>query len=182
MCSKIMVPLDGSRFSEQSLRYAYQVAGHMGAQLHLVKVHMPVALAGDVFAGSLQIDRVSKAAEEAYLLETRERYVQTEAVTAVLKGPVVDALRSYIDDQGIDLVIMTTHGRGGLSRAWLGSVADQLVRRVNVPILLLRPQKGEATRPGPRFDLDRVVIPLDGSKEAERAIAPAVIGSPNNCV
>jgi nucleotide-binding universal stress UspA family protein len=68
---------------------------------------------------------------------------------------------------------MTTHGRGGLERAWLGSVADALVRCCSVPILLLRP--GESTpdiAQVPQFK--RILIPLDGSALAEQILAPAL--------
>lgn len=176
MSPQIMVPLDGSAFSEQGLRYAQQVASHMRGTLHLVRVNAPDPLTAEAFFFNVQPAGV-RHADEQYLARIRDNGVwqlQTRAVTAVLDGPVVDALSAYIHSQRIDFVIMTTHGRGGLSRAWLGSVADQLVRRVNIPILLLRPQKGEIRIPGPRFDLDHILIPLDGSHESELAIEPAL--------
>ena len=68
---------------------------------------------------------------------------------------------------------MTTHGRGPLARAWLGSVADELVRKTPIPILLTRPQEAK-----PVLDqapvLRRVLIPLDGSSFAEQAMDPAL--------
>jgi nucleotide-binding universal stress UspA family protein len=67
---------------------------------------------------------------------------------------------------------MSTHGRGPLQRAWLGSVADHLVRNLEVPVLLVRPQEGAfASHPPPT--IGRILVPLDGSPLAEAALAPA---------
>jgi nucleotide-binding universal stress UspA family protein len=173
---QVMVPLDGSEFSEQALKYAYDLAGRMRARLHLVKVQAPEPVNAEGFFFNMQANPPSFGADEGYLTVKRLDRLgsNVDVVTAVLKGRIVDALSGYIHDQGIDLIIMTTHGRGGLSRAWLGSVADQLVRRVNIPTLLLRPSKKSEGSNGRRFELDHIVIPLDGSAESERAIEPAI--------
>jgi nucleotide-binding universal stress UspA family protein len=75
--------------------------------------------------------------------------------------------------QRADLVVMTTHGRGPLSRAWLGSVADQLVRSLAVPILLVRPRETASELRGEPA-LRHILIPLDGSALAEQMVRPAV--------
>jgi len=95
------------------------------------------------------------------------------AVSArVLDGSVGEALSARVRATGADLVVMTTHGRGPLGRLLLGSFADQLVRRADVPLLLVRP--GEAL---PDFAADslprRVLVPLDGSPLAEEILGPA---------
>jgi hypothetical protein len=58
---------------------------------------------------------------------------------ALLHGHVADALAHYVDEQQIDVVAMTTHGRGGIQRAWLGSTTDGMVRQCRAPLLLMRP-------------------------------------------
>jgi nucleotide-binding universal stress UspA family protein len=88
-----------------------------------------------------------------------------------LTGPVGDALAGYVSELGIDLVVMATHGRGGFERVWLGSVADRLVRTLEVPVLLVRASgepAADAMPGGP------VLVPLDGSPGAEAALGPAV--------
>jgi nucleotide-binding universal stress UspA family protein len=71
-----------------------------------------------------------------------------------------------------DLMVMTTHGRGPLSRFWFGSVADDLIRRVSVPLLVVRPQEvAPNLRELPA--LRRFLIPLDGSPFAETILEPA---------
>ncbi|MBK8006189.1 MAG: universal stress protein [Gemmatimonadetes bacterium] len=90
--------------------------------------------------------------------------------SAVLEGPVAEALEEQVEVSGADLLILTTHGRGPLSRFWLGSVADQLMRKLHVPMLLVRPQGDVA--PEPR--LERILVSLDGSPFAEEAIGGAM--------
>jgi nucleotide-binding universal stress UspA family protein len=86
---------------------------------------------------------------------------------------VADALDGHAKSTGNDFIIMTTHGRGPLSRFWLGSVADELVRRATVPLLLIRPLETApdfASEP----QLRRIAIPLDGSTLAEQVLESAI--------
>jgi nucleotide-binding universal stress UspA family protein len=71
---------------------------------------------------------------------------------------------------GADLVVMTTHGRGGLRRAWLGSVTEKLVRTLHIPLLVVRPREDGSL---PSTDLRNVLVPVDGSPLAETAVEPA---------
>jgi nucleotide-binding universal stress UspA family protein len=93
--------------------------------------------------------------------------------SALLDGPVPDAINRYAAATGADLLVMTTHGRGPLARFWLGSVADALVRQASVPILLV-PPKGAAPDLAQTPVIRRVLIPLDGSELAEQVLEPAL--------
>jgi nucleotide-binding universal stress UspA family protein len=98
--------------------------------------------------------------------------------TSVLKGAVTDVLSAYALLNGVDLIVMSTHGRSGLARAWKGSVSDALMRSSRVPVLLVRPggDHPRVTQPqGP----PRVLIALDGSRLAEEVVERAVdLGRP----
>ena len=83
------------------------------------------------------------------------------------EGDVDDEILKAIQAKSADLVVMTTHGRGGLDRLWLGSVADRLLRRLTVPILLLHPD--EAPQP---TEFHHLLIALDG--EIEEPVLAAV--------
>jgi nucleotide-binding universal stress UspA family protein len=96
-----------------------------------------------------------------------------EVTTAVHTGRVVDTLHQEVETLGADLVIMATHGRGALSRAWLGSVADAFVRASDVPILFVRPSEGEAPPPEPSTGFNTLLVPLDGSDLSESALEHA---------
>jgi nucleotide-binding universal stress UspA family protein len=91
----------------------------------------------------------------------------------VLEGGIVDALTAQVTNAGVDLVVMTTHGRGPFSRFWLGSVADEFIRRASVPVFLVRPRETPADL-GREVTLRKMLVPLDGSAVGERILEPAV--------
>lgn len=98
-----------------------------------------------------------------------------EVRPALLRGHVTDALVRYVDDHDIGIVVMTTHGRGGLERAWLGSTTDCMVRHCPAPVLLIRPS--DATRevtPASDGVFNRLLVALDGSDIAEDALVAAL--------
>jgi nucleotide-binding universal stress UspA family protein len=96
--------------------------------------------------------------------------VDATLLAGTIADSVADLIAAHVREQHIDLVVMTTHGRGGLARFWLGSVADELVRQLPVPVLLLRPDL-QAAHTAVAHTLRRILIPLDGSTNAE-AILP----------
>ncbi len=177
----VLVPLDGSSFAEQALPLATEIARRSGAMLQLALVHHPVpALATALEAPQVesQLDQEGRMSESAYLSGVVERIrsgANVAVTSALLDGPVADALEAQVSEAGVDLIVMTTHGRGALSRFWLGSVADHLMRHVHVPVLLIRPS-GEAQ---PASQVARILVTLDGSEFSERAIDHAVaLGQP----
>ncbi len=161
----ILVPLDGSTFSEQALSAAIELAKRMGARLHLVRAHQlpPVPMTPELAGAPTGVlEQSIREAEQEYLGTVANRCMEAgvSARTDLLDGPAAMALAAYAQEVGIDLIVMTTHGRGGISRAWVGSVADALVRRCTTPVLLLRPDEaGEV----PTVLAKHVLIPLDGS-------------------
>jgi nucleotide-binding universal stress UspA family protein len=177
MCRSILVPLDGSAFGEQALPLARSLACRAGAALHVAFVHVPYTLMYLDSVGPLSdaADRKAQEQERAYLVDVVRRLPPTPAVgTAYLEGPVIaERLEEYAASHQMDLIVMTTHGRGPLSRAWLGSVADELVRRATQPVLLVRPHEGLpdlTAEPAPK----RFLIPLDGTEQAEQILNPAL--------
>jgi len=177
----ICVPLDGSPFAEQALPAAAEIARRCGAILQLALVHHPVpalATALEVPEIEAQLDQENRAREQTYLgsIVDRVRMTANVPVTGtLLDGAVADALLAHVVDSGTDLVVITTHGRGPMSRFWLGSVADHLMRRLHVPVLMIRP--AGSTPPPP--DLKTILVALDGSSFAERALDVAItLGTP----
>jgi nucleotide-binding universal stress UspA family protein len=93
--------------------------------------------------------------------------------SALLDGPVVaEILQGHAVTSGADLIVMTTHGRGPMSRFWLGSVADEMVRRATTPILLVRPHE-QALDLASEPVMRHILIPLDGSALAEQVVGDA---------
>jgi nucleotide-binding universal stress UspA family protein len=185
MYRSILVPLDGSPLSECALPLAAAVARAAGATLRLAIV--PVrATASPVYVEGLPVidaDLRSLAAAHdlAYLqgVAAGPRAAGAAVTVAVLDPayPEGDAtvparLLGYAARTDVDLIVMTTHGRGGAARFWLGSVADVVTRASPVPVLLLGPAEGPRPAAGALFR--RVLVPLDGSALAEQILAPAL--------
>jgi nucleotide-binding universal stress UspA family protein len=170
MYRRIVVPVDGSAFAEATLPLAASLARLAGARVDLVQVLEPFAIEG--FA-PWHGDLYSSARE--YLEQTAESLREAgapEVVTHLLDGSVVQQLRGHVDVSKADLLMLATHGRGALSRAWLGSVADRLVRSSPVPVLLVRPVQGKRIPVESIDHVRRVLVPLDGSAESECVLAP----------
>jgi len=174
----ILTPLDGSRLAEESLRAASATARRTGAVLHMALVHHPVAPSADSAAMATaidELDRLARESEEQYLTDIAQRIhaqygVRVEAT--ILDGPVAETLAAHVDRVGAEMVVMTTHGRGVVSRFWLGSVADHLLRHLDIPILLLRHLESRVQ--DSRMAFRRMLVALDGSERAEAVLEPAL--------
>lgn len=173
----LLVPLDGSPFAEQALPWAAEIARASRARLRLALVHqVPSPPPLDEISSRLytKIELALRKSEREYLRKTAERLRgehEVQIARVMLQGAPAPALAEYVRDIGVDLVVMTTHGLGGIRRAWLGSVADRLVRSLEVPMLLIRPR--EETTPGEAPPVREILVALDGSRRAESVLAPA---------
>lgn len=170
MLRRIIVPLDGSAFAETAIPAAAALARGRHGHLELVMVHSP-ALSGPSPTAALAQDARIRAFEEAYVIQKARSTADAAdgpVASSVLDGPVAPTLIEHVRSRKADLVVMTTHGRTGLSRFFLGSVADRLVRELHCPVLLLAPESPQVPEPGTAA---RVLIPLDGS-----ALAASILG------
>jgi nucleotide-binding universal stress UspA family protein len=176
MIRSILVPLDGSDFAEHALPIAASLARQAGAVVHLAHAH---AAAMVDFSMGIAIPPVSdlqeRQDEQAYLADVARRLTEKAPLTVksvLLDGDVVEALKEYAGRESINLVVMATHARGALGRFWLGSVADELTAGLTAPVLLVRPGEGKPDL-GRDAGLKSIVVPLDGSPQAEGALWPA---------
>jgi nucleotide-binding universal stress UspA family protein len=115
--------------------------------------------------------------EAAYLEELAEGLASSGVAIrpAILQGHVADALTRYAVEHEIDVVAMTTHGRGGIQRAWLGSTTDGMVRQSRMPLLLMRPSdETREIRPTSDRAVRRLLVALDGSDAAEQSLDAAL--------
>jgi len=185
MFHSLLVPLDRSSCAEQALPLALSIARRAKARLNLVEVHALYAL-DDPTAGRAafepDLDAECQQQEQLYLDATAKWVTAVSPVsitTGVLSGSTVlpdtvaDSILERARTGQADLIVMTTHGRGPLNRFGLGSVADELIRRAPIPVLLVRPGE-KATGLIPEPVLDHILIPLDGSALAEQVLAPAL--------
>jgi nucleotide-binding universal stress UspA family protein len=170
MVRSILVPLDGSALGEHALPFALSLARRSGAQLHLAHVHMPPRPG---FADTNDAElRATEGMCVDGLVERLRSHWDVPITTLLLDGPIAQTLHDYAVASQADLIVMTTHGRGALSRFWLGCIADTLMRRVSMPVLLIRPheQMLDLTH---ESAVKHILIPLDGSALAEQMLARA---------
>jgi nucleotide-binding universal stress UspA family protein len=159
---RILVPLDASSFGGCALPAALALARKVGGEVRLVHVVDRREAPGDDTSDA-------RSRMLTYLDDLASQHRVSSGIsidTAVREGDVAEELKGEAASWGADIVVMCTHGRGGLSRLWLGSVADRCLRSGFCPILLLRPSED----PARALRIDRVVVPLDGSELSERAL------------
>lgn len=183
MYRAVMLPLDGSPFSEQALPLASTLAKRTGAQLKVVHVHEPESEPDWDEITPFRYEGVEQAERKwnGEVLRMEQEFLASHHADAdckVIEGSVVASLEEEIASTDPDLIVMATHGRGGISRAWLGSVADNLVRHIHKPILLIRAREGEAEP----FELrtDNIVVTLDGSPLSEAVLKHALAIAESN--
>jgi nucleotide-binding universal stress UspA family protein len=178
MYRNIMVPLDGSSFSRDAMLAGLRIASRCGATLRLVKV----AVAPNIPGTPDSLATLGEAARDKHALELSSLYAAAAecrahanipVIASLEHGPVVEALTGYAHRNEVDLIVMRTHARGGIKRVWFGSVADRLIRESGVPVLVVRPPSVATALEG-GASTNRILVPLDGSDLAERAVIPAI--------
>jgi nucleotide-binding universal stress UspA family protein len=177
MYRALMVPLDGSTFSRHAIPWALALAQPAGAVVHLVQVvrpdgiEMPNALLRDA-----DVARDHRTAQQEAVGDLANRLSISTGVSfvaAIEAGDPERELTNYAASNAIDLVVMSTHGRGGFARMLLGSVSDGLIRRGVLPVLLIRPNKHDPEEHEPAAVSD-VLVPLDESREGEQIVEHAI--------
>jgi nucleotide-binding universal stress UspA family protein len=177
MYKVIMVPTDGSGFDREAIRVALRMAERSNAKVRLVRV-----LASDSFFGTtpevdwtpmspeLERSERTSALSELYALAAECRRGFKADITVDLHGgPVADVLQGYARRHDVDLIVMSTHGRSGISRLSQGSVTDSLIRHTTIPVLVVRPPESYLN-PQVAQAFKRIVVPLDGSTLAEQVL------------
>jgi nucleotide-binding universal stress UspA family protein len=176
MTRPIIVPLDQSAQAAAAVPIAAEVAARLGTPLQFVLVHAFVPVSPGMEGGATQLHEVDLQLhdEEAKYLRRTVQQVATDvgisASALMLEGSASGALVQHARDSEARLVVMTTHGRGGVSRLFLGSVADRLIRGLHCPVLLAHPTDPPTVGAAPSMHRDhrrRVLIPLDGSALSE---------------
>jgi nucleotide-binding universal stress UspA family protein len=153
MYRRIIVPLDGTPFGDQALPPAVDLALRLGAMLELVHAGAP--------ADRRELEEKAAAIELRYPVEVRTR---------ILEGETEEAVASAVGDIVADLVVLATHARTGVSRVRHGSLAMELLARLNVPTLCVHPageEGGLVCRP-----MRRILVALDGSSFSEQVLDP----------
>ncbi len=153
MFEKIMVPLDGARSGGKAVKYGAELAKQFGSELILFRAVMPATVPSTGMGVPGSVSMYEMAAEAADIetqvgvkrarnqLNTRRRQLEEQGINAraeVLVGDPATLIKKFARAEKVDLVVMATRGRRGITRALLGSVADDVVRSSVAPVLLLK--------------------------------------------
>lgn len=146
---KIVVPIDGSGWSERAVPHAVDLARISKGEIILLHVFKPplheyqdtLALAGE----DEQMSRIREDVKNKLkALRSQLRGQNVECRVQVIEAVGIAAqICDYVKEENADLVVMSTHGRSGIARFVFGSVAHKVMQEVDIPVLLIRPDKGE---------------------------------------
>jgi nucleotide-binding universal stress UspA family protein len=175
MYKRILVTLDGSELAGQVLPYATVLAKGLGAKLVLFRAYNPVPDAAYPPSGAAwdRMAELIKQDAEEYLAATAKSLKPTglDISTSAKFGYPAQLILDEAQRQPDTLIVMSTHGRSGLVRGVLGSVADRVLRTGSVPVFLVK----SSAKTAKAVKLETVIATLDGSKLAEQVL-PHVIG------
>lgn len=175
LCNNIIVPLDGSELSEQALPAALLVANTTRAPITLLRSFAPLP-AWQANAGRGRFSAAMAAGEHdrirADLVGVKQRMehwgVEPSIFVEAHEGPAHEAIINRANRNPHAMIVMSTHGRGGLSRMLTGSVTARVVRAIGNPTLIVR--CNETDCPVVPQRIDNILVPLDGSSFSENAL------------
>jgi nucleotide-binding universal stress UspA family protein len=145
--NRILVPVDGSELAECVLPHVASIAGGCGVKtVVFIRVVEPSNLESGYGSSTLSVEKINRINEENittaenYLkrLVERSQYSGVDVKSEVIRGRAAESIVDYAEHNAIDLIIIATHGRSGISRWVWGSVADRIIRHSCVPVLMIR--------------------------------------------
>ncbi len=173
MYQKMLVPLDGSELAEVVFTYAKELAGNMGLDIILLQVcppslreFLPMQKAYMEQAADT-VRKESRAVQKK--VGIKEGGKPIEVTSELTVGHPAEEILRFIEENKIDLILMASHGRSGIRRWAMGSVADKIMRASTAPVLLVRSKPADET-PYDKWSKKTLLVPLDGSEEAEAAL------------
>jgi nucleotide-binding universal stress UspA family protein len=171
MYERMLVPLDGSELAEVALPYVKELAIHLGSEVILVNVRAP-AENPDEPEHRVYISKMATKTEQEIIKSPHLPSGYKVKVDSVIIGSPgllahpAEEIVDYAEKENVSLIVMATHGRTGISRWALGSVANKVARASKCPVLLIRANADVKKN----VYLDKIMVPLDGSKQSETVL------------
>ncbi len=168
----IFFATDFSPSAEAALPYAIGLAKQYGAKVHGLHVRFPATYP---VVGPEAVPQIIEAAEEQAKLEAQQLHQQLESVphtVTISEGDLWPILKEIVDKDQVDLVVMGTHGRKGVTRALLGSAAEEIFRKALCPVLTVGPHVSRDTER--RMAMKQILFATDFSAESLAALPFAV--------
>jgi nucleotide-binding universal stress UspA family protein len=157
---KILIPLDGSRTAEAVLPYIKYLTSRFNSETEVLGV--------GIGNRNRRVNRLLNEYIDNTVSNLKAAEIEAEAV--IIYGSAADKILNYSKQNDIDLILMATHGRSGVKRWWMGSIAEKIISRSITPILLVPSKKQKSTQIKEITSIDRILIPLDGSTTGQTAL------------
>jgi nucleotide-binding universal stress UspA family protein len=175
MYESVLIPTDGSEHARRAAEHAVSVASAVEGTVHVLSVVDVQAAAGPFDAGGVDdafVSRLEADSEAAIgaIEAIAEANGPTGVQTAIRRGRPQQAIPEYANSHDVDLVAMGTHGRTGIERYVLGSVTEEVIRSVGMPVLTARATAASRVADG----YESVLVPTDGSEYAAEAYEPGI--------
>ncbi len=158
---QLLVTVDGSKEAEAVLPFVRELAPKFGSHVHVLGVGI-----------GQKSRRVNRLLDEYVNRTANELHTQDiKAEPIVLYGNAADKILDFTAENEIDLIIMATHGRSGITRWWMGSVAEKVISEATAPVLLVRSKRSRVSDASDkRVTIHKILAPLDGSDIGEVAL------------
>ncbi|MBC8281152.1 MAG: universal stress protein [Chloroflexi bacterium] len=160
MFNKILIPFDGFGLADGVLQFIPQLARGFGSSVILLWV---MTQKGTRSQGTMAMVELEDAARQL------SKELGEEVVPMVSMGSTAPSIIRIATEEGCDLIAMATHGRRGIGRGLLGSIADEVVRYSTIPTMVFAPKKADKEW-SEGVEFERIIVPLDGSIDAETVL------------
>jgi nucleotide-binding universal stress UspA family protein len=177
MFDTILVPLDGSQLSECVLPHMLAFAKVFNAEVTLLRVleKNQTGVSAQLF--DLVNWQINKTRSMLYLERTRSNFqeLSRKTQTAVIEGLVAESITEYVQNHGMKLVVLSSHGRNGLTQWGISSITQKIILGIKTSLLIARAHQQDfhAAQPYRVLAYRRILLPLDGSQRAENVL-PAI--------
>jgi len=175
MFDPILVPLDGSQLAECVLPHVVTIAGSFDAQITLLRMLEKNQAGASAQLFDLLNWQINRTRATLYLEKTKERCQKSgvRAVTTVMEGLVAEGIAEYAQNQRIKLIVLSSHGRNGLTQWGISNITQKIILSAQTSLLIVRagqnePPPGEEVPAPPAYQ--RILVPLDGSQRAENVL------------
>jgi nucleotide-binding universal stress UspA family protein len=158
---EILIPLDGSKEAESVLPYVRNLAPQFNSRVYILGV--------GIGRKTRRVNRLLEDYVNRIVNELHVHNIKSEPV--ILYGTAAEKILDFTAEKEIDLIIMATHGRSGITRWWMGSVAEKVISEATAPVLLVRSKRRRTTGTADKLEpIHKILAPLDGSDIGEVAL------------
>ncbi|MBK7456083.1 MAG: universal stress protein [Anaerolineales bacterium] len=174
MFDTILAPLDGSQLADCVLPHVIAIAHSFDSEVTLLRMLEKTQAGTSAQLFDLVNWQINKTRATLYLEKIKARFQRekTRAQTAVIEGLVADGITEYAHSHGIKLIVLSSHGRNGLTRWGISSITQKIIMSAQTSLLIVRAHQDgiHSDELSERLLYKRILVPLDGSQRAENVL------------